>query len=157
MVTNDAMITLPSLAQVLYPPMLIVALLAPGGLTALAKDVPVEAQMLPLFVLKVTLMVLSELWVTPTMRCQAVITSAYCSAGVGKLWASYKAGVFWGNGATLQYYCFEVFVCLLHHGLGASSHTRHRHCLSTGLTHLAMRRTGRLVCRRRVRTSSRRS
>lgn len=74
---------------VLFPPMLLIAVFSPG-LTASSAEVPVAAQMLPLFVLK------------------AVITSAYCSAGISKLWASIKNGVFWGNGSTLQYYCFEA-------------------------------------------------
>merc|ERR1711907_453910 len=74
---------------VLIPPMLLVAALAPG-LTLNADDVPVAAQQLPLFVLK------------------AVLLTAYCSTGLSKLWASVRSGVFWGNGSTLQYYCFEA-------------------------------------------------
>ena len=76
---------------VLIPPMLLVALASPCGLAAEeAGRVPLEAQMLPLFVLK------------------AVLTTAYASAGFSKLWASIREGVFWGNGSTLQYYCLEA-------------------------------------------------
>merc|ERR1711988_1170570 len=59
---------------VLVPPMILVAILAPG-LTQPASEVPPAAQMLPLFILK------------------AVLTTAYSSAGFSKLWASIKAGV----------------------------------------------------------------
>lgn len=74
---------------VLFPPMLLMAIAAPG-LVQPASEIPAAAQMLPLFVLK------------------AVLTTAYCSAGLSKLWHSVKKGVFWGNGATLQYYLFEA-------------------------------------------------
>merc|ERR1712054_351707 len=74
---------------VLVPPMLTIAMLAPG-LSQPREEVNEAAQQLPLFVLK------------------AVLTTAYCSAGLSKLWASVKHGVFWGNGSTLQYYLFEA-------------------------------------------------
>merc|ERR1719242_2070119 len=41
---------------------------------------------------------------------KAVLTSAYCSAGLSKLFASFRNGVWWGDGATLQFYIFEAMM-----------------------------------------------
>ena len=74
---------------VLIPPMLIVCACAPdltGG------PVGSAASMLPLLVLK------------------AVLASAYCAAGLAKLWRSGKTGRFWADGSTLQYYVFEALM-----------------------------------------------
>jgi len=46
----------------------------------------------------------------PIVILKLILTTAYCSAGVSKLWASVKAGTFWGNGSTLQYYIFEALM-----------------------------------------------
>merc|ERR1719414_2290208 len=70
-------------------PMLFVMAVAPD-LTG--ESVSPETSMLPIVILKL------------------ILTTAYCSAGVSKLWASVKAGTFWGNGSTLQYYIFEALM-----------------------------------------------
>lgn len=74
---------------VLIPPMLIVSACSSDLTDAVVSK---QTQMLPLLVLK------------------AILTSAYCAAGLSKLWASVKARKFWGNGSTLQYYIFEALM-----------------------------------------------
>jgi len=71
---------------VMIPPMLFITAVAPN-LTG--TEGSVYSSMLPIVILKL------------------ILTTAYCSAGVSKLWASVKSGFFWGNGSTLQYYIFE--------------------------------------------------
>jgi len=74
---------------VLIPPMLIVCACAPDLTSAVDSQ---AAAMLPLLVLK------------------TILCSAYCAAGVAKLWCSVAAGRFWADGATLQYYVFEALM-----------------------------------------------
>jgi len=71
---------------VMIPPLLFIAMCSPDLSGASMSQ---EASMLPILILKI------------------ILTTAYCSAGVSKLWASIKNGKFWGNGSTLQYYIFE--------------------------------------------------
>merc|ERR550519_1770666 len=52
----------------------------------------------------------SETSMLPIVILKLILTTAYCSAGISKLWASIKAGTFWGNGSTLQYYIFEALM-----------------------------------------------
>lgn len=72
---------------VMIPPMLLICMFSADLTDDIGSS---SASMLPIIILKI------------------IITSAYSSAGISKLWASVKNGIFWGNGATLQYYIFEA-------------------------------------------------
>merc|ERR550519_424071 len=52
----------------------------------------------------------SETSMLPIVILKLILTTAYCSAGISKLWASIKSGTFWGNGSTSQYYIFEAMM-----------------------------------------------